>query len=136
MFTLRPLGPHPRHAGFTLVEIMMVVFIIGFLLALAIPNFFQAREVSRARACVANLREIEQAKHQYVLDHNVSTFTAADSTDPTLGGLCPTYVRSFPICQAGGLYATGDYAAGPTCSLSAGNPSQFGPASPFPHSEH
>ena len=133
MSILRPSGRSPRRAGFTLVEIMTVVFIIGFLLALAVPNFLQAREVSRAKTCVANLREIEQAKHQYILDHNVSTFTIADSSDPTLGGLYPTYLRTFPACQAGGTYSTGDYLINPNCSLSSSNPTMFGLNAPYPH---
>lgn len=133
MSILRPLGRRPRRAGFTLVEIMMVVFIIGFLLALAVPNFLQAREVSRAKTCVANLREIEQAKHQYILDHNVSSFTAVTSANATLGGLYPTYLRNFPACQAGGTYSTGDYLINPSCSLATSNPTQFGLNAPYPH---
>ena len=50
-----------RHAGFTLVEIMIVVAIIGLLAAIAIPNFIKARQASQKAACVANLKTIDGA---------------------------------------------------------------------------
>lgn len=133
MFILRPSGRARHRAGFTLLEIMTVVFILGFLLAIALPNFLQAREVSRAKTCVANLREIDSAKHQYILEHNVSAFTGVDSSNATLGGLYPTYLHNFPACQAGGTYSTGDFAIDPSCSLSTSNTSLFGAAAPYPH---
>jgi prepilin-type N-terminal cleavage/methylation domain-containing protein len=57
--------------GFTLVEIMIVVAIIGLLAAIAVPNFVQARQSARTNACINNLRLVDAAKEQYALESNL-----------------------------------------------------------------
>src|SRR5438093_9754756 len=89
--------------GFTLVEIMIVVLIIGILLAIAVPNFVKARETSRAKACVANLKQIEGAKEQWAMDTKAATNATPGTTD-----LFPTYVRNTPACPSGGTYTLGN----------------------------
>lgn len=105
--------------GFTLVEIMIVVLIIGILLTVALPSWMEAREASQAKACIENLNHIDAAKNQYILTNNLGTFTP--ETDMTNGPepLVPTYIRANPQCPAGGTYNTGDFTALPTCSLAS-----------------
>jgi prepilin-type N-terminal cleavage/methylation domain-containing protein len=103
--------------GFTLVEIMIVVLIIGILLAIAVPNFIKARETSRSKSCVANLKQIEAAKEQWCMDNKQAT--SATPADTDLYG-SSAYVKNTPGCPSGGTYTIGDMATRPVCSIGTG----------------
>jgi len=64
--------------GFTLVEIMIVVAIIGMLAAIALPNFARARQTSQVNACINNLRQLDAAIQEYALENNASAGASVD----------------------------------------------------------
>ena len=88
-----------RKSGFSLVEIMIVVAIIGLLAAMAIPNFVHAQQVARTNTCISNLRYIDGAKQQWALEQRKQ---ATDT--PTGSDLQPYLGRgaggSLPSCPA------------------------------------
>src|SRR5947208_12977542 len=72
-----------RQSGFTLVEIMIVVAIIGLLAAIAIPNFIKARTTSQKNACINNLRQVDGAIQQWALENKKAAGDAVTETDVT-----------------------------------------------------
>jgi len=69
--------------GFTLVEIMIVVVIIGLLAAMAIPAFQKVRTNSQDKAVLNNARQLSAGADQYYLENGVSTVTLLDLLGPT-----------------------------------------------------
>ena len=108
-----------RKKGFTLIEILIVVMILGILVAMAIPNFTAARDRVKKDMCINNLRQLKLAKEQYALEYEkgLSITPAAadldnyirDGTDSLICPLDPARAFNYDINNIG---------TNPTCNYS------------------
>lgn len=93
-----------KEGGFTLIELMIVVLIIGILVAIAVPVFMSSRGNAEEKSCFANQRTVDSAVMQYSAANNGQYPTG-------LSDLVPTWIKETPACQANG--ATYSWEAGP-----------------------
>lgn len=85
-----------RRAGFTLVEIMIVVAIIGLLATVAVPNFVKARTTAQKNVCISNLQKVEGAIQTWAMETKQGPDSPVAYTD-----IAP-YLKNSVVCPSGG----------------------------------
>lgn len=115
-----------RRAGFTLVEIMIVVLVIGVLLNIASPAFVAARDKSQAKSCVKNLSDFTTAKEQYAMDSKIAAGNASSAhvtwvqIQPYIKAPPGTNAATGPVCPTNGqAYDYQPMSILPTCPYGA-----------------
>jgi len=100
-------------SGFTILEIMIVVTIIGFVCGMCIPAFMKSRATAQATDCINNLRLISGAKDQWAVENFANNGDPVDSSQ-----VAPFFKRGFPSCPASGDYQVNNVGDDPTCNIS------------------
>lgn len=96
---------------------IVMIFVIGLLAAIAVPNFVKARQHAQHYACQYNLKAIQGAKETWATENTKAK--EAVPIDVDLFGPSK-YVSQKPVCPAGGIYTLNAVQENPTCSKHGG----------------
>ena len=107
--------------GFTLVEIMIVVAIIGLLCAIAVPNYVRSRANSQANACINNLRQLDGAMQQFAIENGKKIGDTVSYPTDLMPYLKLNASGSIPPCPAGGNYSVAAIGSDPSVACSLAN---------------
>ncbi|MEZ7891525.1 MAG: prepilin-type N-terminal cleavage/methylation domain-containing protein [Candidatus Wallbacteria bacterium] len=92
--------------GFTLIELMIVIAIIGILAAIAVPNFNRARLQAKKKACTSNMKTIEGAVELYNMENSVTEANVVQTATLSSMG----YLKTEPKCPGAGSYTVANKA--------------------------
>ena len=106
--------------GFTLVEIMIVIAILGLLVAIAIPNYVKARANSQANACINNLRQIDGAMQQFAIENKRKVGDPVVYPDDLTPYIRLNSNNKIPQCPASGSYSVAAVGIDPSAMCSLG----------------
>jgi len=112
--------------GFSLIELLIVVAIIGIIATIAVPQLLDAIDRARQRRTMADMRNIATANGTYRVDEGVYA--------PALSDLVPTYMQVIPANDAWGNAFDYSVASGSYLLQSFGSDGADGPAAPSPWS--
>jgi prepilin-type N-terminal cleavage/methylation domain-containing protein len=88
---MKPKQTYKKCGGFTFIEIMVTIAILGIVVSIAIPQFMKSRKRAHMNTCISNLRQINSAKTQ-------ASFNTTDfcNSDILFGPSC--YIKVTPVC--------------------------------------
>ena len=109
------LGKRRKMSGFTLVEIMIVVAVIGIMMSIALPNFAKARATAQQRACIQNLALLDKTKQQWGFENSKPS-----TARPTIAQIQAYFGGTrMPTCPSRGTYTLQRLDRNPTCTRAA-----------------
>lgn len=114
-FTIQTSGRGVSARGFTLVEIMIVIAVIGIMAMIALPNFAKARATAQQKACIKNLHSLSETKQLWGFENKKQP-----TVTPTAAQIRVYFGQNrMPVCPSRGTYTLRRLNLEPLCSRAA-----------------